>query len=73
MMNARKQKAMQALLSTNSIKQAAAKCELSERTLYSYLHNDSEFKQQYEAAKTALVDEAAEMLKKNIADRKSVV
>lgn len=66
-MNARKQRALQALLTTNSIKQAAVKAELSERTLYGYLHDDAEFIQQYTDAKSALVDEAAEMLKRNIA------
>ncbi|MDQ3633244.1 MAG: hypothetical protein M3405_01875 [Acidobacteriota bacterium] len=71
-----KEKALNALLNTNSITDAAKACKLSEATIYRYLE-DANFKAEYNAARRkmfeqnifkmqSLHNEAVETLKRNL-------
>lgn len=71
-----KEKAVNALLNTNSITEAAKACKLSEATIYRYL-NDETFQKEYRKARRSLVEtsigqiqkacgEAVETLKRNL-------
>lgn len=65
MMNARKEKALAAMLTSNSIEDAAKKAGVTPKTLYNYLHKDTEFKQSYEEGKASLVQQATEQLRRS--------
>ena len=71
-----KEKALNALLNTNSIADAAKACGLSEKTLYRYLE-DEDFQKEYRKARRSLVErsigqiqtatsEAVETLRRNL-------
>ena len=45
-----KAKALDALLESNSLTEAAAKAGINRKTLYGYIHNDAEFALNYKAA-----------------------
>ncbi len=58
------EKALAALIESNSIAEASQKCELSEKTLRRYLA-DAEFKNAYKQAQLAIVENAVSALRQS--------
>lgn len=65
MKNASKEKALAALLTCNTVEDAARRAGLSAKTLYTYLQDEA-FKQRYEDGKAGLLKEATEMMQRNL-------
>ena len=61
-MNISKEQALSALLTSSTIREAARKCGLSERTLNGYLREDQEFKTAYEQHRQSIVRNATERM-----------
>ncbi len=58
-----KEKALNALLNTNSIKDAAKACKLSEATIYRYLEDEA-FQKEYRNARRSLVETSIGQIQK---------
>ncbi len=58
-----KENALNALLNTNSIKDASKACKLSEKTIYRYLE-DEDFQKEYRQARRSLVETSIGQLQK---------
>ena len=65
-MNANKEKALRALLATNTLSKAAETAGIGTRTLYRYLHEDGEFMQRYAEEMANLMVSATETMKKGL-------
>lgn len=63
----KKEKVLAALLSNNTMTEAAEVAGVSRKTIYNYLNDDKEFKQKYEEGLTHLVSDTTLMFKKSFA------
>ncbi len=64
-MTGNKEQALAALLTSNTIREAAEKCGLSERTLNEYVRTDQEFKKAYLEGKRDLVRAATHKMQES--------
>lgn len=62
-MTPRKEKALRALLTCKTKREAAEQAGLSEKTLWKYMHTDEEFMERYSAACRDLVADASRQAK----------
>ena len=61
-MNSSKEQALAALLTCPTIREAARKCGIAERTINGYIREDTEFRRAYEEHRQAIVREASERM-----------
>ena len=63
-MTPKKERALHALLTANTLEEAAQLAGVSSKALYNYTHKDTEFMERYEAAKGAMMQEAIEQMQR---------